>query len=55
MGRSKIVAIIMASRKELGWLAAINTGPLIRAIVLSCMINAGQKMAKAKRIKGLSI
>jgi hypothetical protein len=47
--------MIIASRKELGWLAVIKTGPFIVEMVLSCIFKDGQKMAKAKRIKGLSI
>jgi hypothetical protein len=44
----------MASRNELGWFAAIKTGPFMFIMALFCMRKPGQNMAKAKRIKGFS-
>ncbi len=55
MGLLKTAAIIIASRKELGWLAVIKTGPFKLASALFRTINCGQNMANAKRINGLRI
>lgn len=54
MGLLKIEAMIIASRKELGWFAVINTGPFIFTMDLFCIRNAGQKIATANRIKGFN-
>ncbi len=44
----------MASRKELGWLAQINTGPLMAVAFFEGTIIPGQKILSASLMIGLS-
>jgi hypothetical protein len=54
MGSLNRAATIMASKKELGWLAQINTGPLIAMAAFDGTIIPGQKILSASLIIGLS-
>ncbi len=44
----------MASKKELGWLAQINTGPLIALADFEGTMIPGQKIQSASLMIGLS-
>jgi hypothetical protein len=44
----------MASKKELGWLAQMSTGPLIVKVVFEGTTIPGQKILSASLISGLS-
>jgi hypothetical protein len=44
----------MASKKELGWLAQIRTGPLIASVDFDGTTIPGQKILSASLISGLS-
>jgi hypothetical protein len=52
MGSLNVAATIMASRKELGWLAQINRGPLMAIVLASGRIKPGQKILRASLISG---
>ena len=54
MGSLKMAATIMASKKELGWLAQISNGPFMAIAVLEGTTIPGQKILSASLISGLS-
>ncbi len=54
MGSLNMAATIMASKKELGWLAQMSTGPLIVKVVFEGTTIPGQKILSASLISGLS-